>query len=230
MKSRHFEHMAATIWVGLCILGLCACAGEPEVKVEPEAPVVVTKVVLPEAPIQKGPFIDDALCREICAKARCNKPERTLKSQGTPTTPRHLEKLLSITPLDHPDRPEFLFNLAELYFERSRYHRALLCGQQEQCAKLEEQGAPLTAQNRCWSEAAQSHNRSRRDMASALQTYQQLLLVHPDFRSIDEVLWYLSVAHEEQGQPGEARFLRERLIKTYPSSPFVPLAVRANAP
>ena len=47
-----------------------------------------------------------------------------------------IKKLIKITPEDHPDRPQFLFNLAELYWSKAKFYYSKAYAKQDECYEL----------------------------------------------------------------------------------------------
>ena len=230
-KGQHLKRTTTAACIVFGILASCACAGEPETKSEMNSPSKVTAPSVSEPPIPSGPFIADARCEKICEAWNCEERRRRpkpTKTLGDPPTPERLEKHLSITPLDHPDRPEFLFNLAKVSFEASQYRLYLSCEQQRQCVALNERDAPLSESSVCWATAAKDYKRSERYLTKAFKTYQQVLEL-PDFSDRDDALFYASFVHDELGYHDRARLLRKELLETFPESAYVPIIMRDYA-
>ena len=55
----------------------------------------------------------------------------------------------------------------------------------------------------------------------AIRTYQQILEMYPDYERNDKVLYQMSRAYDEIGQPDEAMEVMNRLVRTYPYSKHV---------
>ena len=232
LRGQHLTRTATSAGTVLAILISCACAGEPETRsemtLETESHPKATMPTLPEPPIPAGPLISDARCEKICDVWKCEERRRRpkpTKTLGDPPTPERMEKLVNITPPDHPDRPDFLFSLAEVSFEKSQYHSHLSCEQQKQCATLGGQGAPPLEQNACWSKAAKDFNRSQHYLTKAFEAYLQVL-EFPDFSNRDEVLFRASRVHNELGYHDRARLLRKELLEAFPNSPYALILMR----
>ena len=55
----------------------------------------------------------------------------------------------------------------------------------------------------------------------AIETYRQILETYPNYERNDQVLYQMSRAHEELGQPDEAMAVMERLISEFPHSHYL---------
>ncbi len=135
-----------------------------------------------------------------------------------------LERLVKNSADDDPRRPEVLLRLAETQFEM----------QIAQTAKLRSFDDPIyEACTRDKDKARCKQAREGQKKAGAalsairndsIRTYATLVRDHPHFRRMDEVLFSLAFALQEQDQFDKARAVYRRLIKDYPRSRFVPNA------
>ncbi len=55
----------------------------------------------------------------------------------------------------------------------------------------------------------------------AIKTYQKILEIYPNYERNDKVLYQMSRAYDEIGQPDEAMAVMDRLVATYPYSKYV---------
>ena len=55
----------------------------------------------------------------------------------------------------------------------------------------------------------------------AIQTYQQILATYPNYERNDKVLYQMSRAYDEIGQPDEAMVVMDRLVAEFPNSRYV---------
>ncbi|MCZ6805952.1 MAG: tetratricopeptide repeat protein [Deltaproteobacteria bacterium] len=135
-----------------------------------------------------------------------------------------LERLVRNGSADDPRRPSVLLRLAETQFEM----------QIAQTAKVRSFDDPIyEACTRDKDKARCKEARSGQKKAEAvlsktrndsIRTYATLVRDHPNFKRMDEVLFSLAFALQEQDQFDKARSVYRRLIKDYPRSRFVPNA------
>ncbi len=135
-----------------------------------------------------------------------------------------LERLVRNSPVDDPRRPEVLLRLAETQFEMQMAQTATVRSFDdpiyEACTRDKDQArckAAVDAQK----QAVAALNATRDD---SIRTYATLVRDHPNFNRMDEVLFSLAFALQEQDQFEKARAVYRRLIKDYPQSRFVPNA------
>lgn len=57
--------------------------------------------------------------------------------------------------------------------------------------------------------------------ANAIQRYEMLLRTYPRYKATDEVLYQLARAYDSAGRPDRSTAMLERLVRTYPESPYV---------
>ena len=133
-----------------------------------------------------------------------------------------MKKLLSITPKDHPDRPEFLFNLAELYFEKSKYYQIKAYETQDKCYALEESGAEQRKIDGCKLRMKEELKEATALRKDSVDIYKEIIGGYGDFKNMDEVLFYLGSGYMELGERTNALAIYKRLIANYPQSRFVP--------
>ena len=105
------------------------------------------------------------------------------------------------TPASHPEQAE-----SELEFERRATQREeLLAADVEPDTDLfGEQGEPVPAGPR-----------------EAIKTYQKILETYPNYERNDKVLYQMSRAYDEIGQPDEAMEVMDQLVARYPYSKYV---------
>ena len=199
--------------------GEAAAAGEEEEeKVETKIATVDDDKLQTEAPTleneKKG---TDVIRGENFAKARQFESLKKLDGQI-----QKIKKLISITPEDHPDRPEFLFNLAELYFEKSKYYQLKAFETQDRCYKLEDEGADDRKKDICKKQMEDELKEAVRWRKDSVDVYTEIITKHDGFANMDEVLYYLGANMMELGKRNDALQIFKRLITNYPQSKFVP--------
>lgn len=138
-----------------------------------------------------------------------------------------LKKLLNITPKDHPDRPQFLFNMAELYFEKSKYYSLKAYETQDECAALEDKKAEQREIDRCKKKMGLEIEEGQRLRKDSITLYGEIIGSFGNFKNMDEVLFYLGSGLIETKQREEGLEVYKRLIGNYPASRYVPNALVA---
>jgi len=135
-----------------------------------------------------------------------------------------LERLVKNSADDDPRRPEVLLRLAETQFEMQIAQTAKLRSFDdpiyEACTRDKDKARCKQAREG-QKKAGAALNAIRND---SIRTYATLVRDHPNFRRMDEVLFSLAFALQEQDQFDKARAVYRRLIKDYPRSRFVPNA------
>jgi len=135
-----------------------------------------------------------------------------------------LERLVKNTAADDPRRPEVLLRLAETQFEMQIAQTAKVRSFDdpiyEACTRDQDK-ARCKAAREGQEEAEEALSATRND---SIRTYATLVRDHPSFKRMDEVLFSLAFALQEQNQFDKARAVYRRLIKDYPRSRFVPNA------
>jgi tetratricopeptide (TPR) repeat protein len=127
------------------------------------------------------------------------------------------QRLLRVTDDDDPQKPEFHFRLAELYYEQQRYtnfqarsldERVFQAKNPGEKARLEQQQKRLEGEERQWLlKAVESYV-----AASQFRKYEKM----------DEVLFRLAYLLQTIKKEEQAREFFLRLIKDYPNSKYVP--------
>ncbi len=135
-----------------------------------------------------------------------------------------LERLVKNSAADDPRRPQVLLRLAETQFEM----------QIAQTAKVRSFDDPIyeaCVRDKDKSRCKEAREGQKKAIAAldetrndSIRTYATLVRDHPNFQRMDEVLFSLAFALQEQDEFDKARAVYRRLIKDYPKSRFVPNA------
>src|SRR5262245_5527318 len=131
-----------------------------------------------------------------------------------------MRQLISITPDTDPDKPDFIFRLAELYNEKRQYNNFKARELDEKIFVVKSAGE----KSRLKSEQAGYEREEKRWLLEAAKTY-ILVASNPRFASypkMDEVLFYLGYMLQQVKRNDDARVFFLRLVKDYPQSRFVP--------
>jgi tetratricopeptide (TPR) repeat protein len=129
-----------------------------------------------------------------------------------------LKRIIPKFPDGSPQKAELLYNLAELYWEKSKY-----LYQKEMLKFLDEQKKVEEAHNRGekLAEAKEDHRESELYRREAMTFYETILREYPAYERKDEVLFALGYNLYETGKRDQAVKRYEELIKSYPNSRFI---------
>lgn len=119
----------------------------------------------------------------------------------------------------NPQKSELLFQLAELYWDKSRYlyRREMLkfFEQQKDADEKKNRGEKV-------SEPKEDHRESELYRSETMRLYETILREYPSYERKDEVLFNLAYNLYETGKRDGAVKRYEELLKSYPGSKFVP--------
>lgn len=132
-----------------------------------------------------------------------------------------LRTLIKKAPKGHPDIAEFKFNLAELYWAKSKKYQNGAFEEQDRCAILEDQGKKKKVKA-CKRRMKMKIDESKRLRGETIQLYVAIAKEHKDFKYLDQVYYYLGANLMELGQRAKALNVFRELIRSYPKSKFVP--------
>ncbi len=132
-----------------------------------------------------------------------------------------LKDLLKATPAQNPQRAEFLFNLAEMYWDKSRYYEQVSFQTQDECFRLEDQ-KKASEVKRCKTRQSDQLKESKRWREESVRLYVEIIRNFPEFKNLDEVYFYLAANLMEVGKREQALEFFRRLINDYPKSKYVP--------
>lgn len=134
---------------------------------------------------------------------------------------QQLKELLKATPKDNAQRADFLFNLAEMYWDKSRFYEQGSYTKQDECFALQDAGETGRAQT-CEKGRLDMLNESKRWREESVRLYVEIIRNFPTFRNLDQVYFYLGANLMEVGKRKEALDFFRRLIADYPKSQYVP--------
>ncbi len=130
-----------------------------------------------------------------------------------------LKKVFTKLDESSPNRPDLLFQLSELYWEKSKYLN------RKEMAKFQaDEKKADAARNRGEkvADAKEDHRESELYRSETMRLYETILREHPSYDRKDEVLFSLAYNLYEIGKRDQAVKRYEELIKNYPGSTFVP--------
>ncbi len=119
----------------------------------------------------------------------------------------------------NPQKSELLFQLAELYWDKSRY-----LYRREMLKFFDDQKAADEKKNRGEkvSEPKEDHRESELYRSETMRLYETILREYPSYERKDEVLFNLAYNLYETQKRDQAVKRYEELLKSYPGSKFVP--------
>lgn len=119
----------------------------------------------------------------------------------------------------NPQKSELLFQLAELYWDKSRY-----LYRREMLKFFEDQKSADEKKNRGEkvSEPKEDHRESELYRSETMRLYETILREYPSYERKDEVLFNLAYNLYETQKRDQAVKRYEELLKSYPGSKFVP--------
>ncbi|MCA0449396.1 MAG: tetratricopeptide repeat protein, partial [Proteobacteria bacterium] len=142
--------------------------------------------------------------------------------QGATRVKEQIEAAKKIIPKiedGNPQKSELLFQLAELYWDKSRYlyRREMLkfFEQQKDADEKKNRGEKV-------SEPKEDHRESELYRSETMRLYETILREYPSYERKDEVLFNLAYNLYETGKRDGAVKRYEELLKSYPGSKFVP--------
>jgi len=122
---------------------------------------------------------------------------------------------------DSPEAPDLLFRLAELNWEESRYWFFEANRQEDKALRCDQAGDKACAGA---ARGEQKDFLKKRDefQGRAILRYKELVKRFPNYKRVDEVLFFLGHNYWEAGKDQEALAAYKTLITRFPKSKFVP--------
>ena len=134
-----------------------------------------------------------------------------------------LRELIDRTPEGDPDRAEYLYNLAEIYWERSRYYEHSAIEQQDQCYILAEEGKEEEARQ-CEFRVEERDQESDRLRQESIDISIEIIQNYPDFEELDEIYFELGSNLMEDDEEEQAVEIFQRLLSEFPETDYIPQA------
>jgi tetratricopeptide (TPR) repeat protein len=119
----------------------------------------------------------------------------------------------------NPQKADLLFQLSELYWDKSRY-----LNRREMLKFFDEQKAADDKRNKGEkaSDPKEDHHESEHYRAETMRLYETILREYPSYERKDEVLFNVAYNLYDLGKKDQAVKRYEELLKSYPGSKFVP--------
>lgn len=132
-----------------------------------------------------------------------------------------LRDLLDRTPEGDPDRAEYLYNLSEIFWERSQYYDHSAIEQQDECFMLEQEGRDEEAR-RCEFRVEDMEAESERLREESIDLYVEIIRNYPDFDELDEIYFQLGSNMMDVGEEEEGLEIFRRLLSEFPDTRYLP--------
>ncbi len=132
-----------------------------------------------------------------------------------------MKTLIDKAPKGNPQRADFLFNLSELYWEKSKWYEQESFIKQDECFALQDAKEDGKAKA-CEITRKKMLEESKRLREESVEIYVDIIRNYPQFKDLDQVYYYLGANLMEVNKRDEALDIFRRLIADYPKSKFVP--------
>lgn len=132
-----------------------------------------------------------------------------------------LKDLLETTSKDNAKRAKYLFELAEAYWDKSKFYEQEAFSKQDQCYALEDAGKKQELKQ-CRQRMKDMENESNRLRGEAVELYKEIVQNYPNFERMHEILFYLANNLDEAGRKDEAMQVYRKLLSNFPDSPYTP--------
>ena len=132
-----------------------------------------------------------------------------------------MKRLIDKAPKSNPQRAEFLFNLSELYWEKSKWYEQESFRKQDDCFAFQDAGDQGKFKA-CEVSRKRMLEESKNLREESVELYVDIIRNYPNFEALDQVYYYLGANLMEVGKRDEALDIFRRLIADYPKSKFVP--------
>ena len=132
-----------------------------------------------------------------------------------------LRDLIDGTSPDDPARAEYLYNLAEKYWARSRYYDNSAIEQQDECFILEDEGDEQGAR-RCRFRVEDMEEEAIRLREESQDLYVEIIRNYPNFEELDTIYFQLGSNLMDLEEEEEALGLFERLLANFPQTRYLP--------
>ncbi|MFW5968506.1 MAG: tetratricopeptide repeat protein, partial [Persicimonas sp.] len=132
-----------------------------------------------------------------------------------------LKELIETTDAEREKRAEYMFNLSEMYWDKSKYYELEAFDKQDECYELEEKGDKEGAKQ-CEARMDQMLDESDRLRQEAVDLYGDIIRDYPNFKHLDRVYFYLGTNLQEMEEEEKAQRIFKRLISDFPNTEYLP--------
>ncbi len=219
-ERRGVRTRLAMVAVGLGLAALLAAPGQSWAQGEEDKSETDVKVFKRDKPVEevkaeegkKGPrFKAKAAEREFKLQAQQKRDEAI----------RLLGELIDATDDKDAEKPEFLFQLSELLWEKSKYYEQSAYKTQDEMYGARDRGDKATEERlkqRMKDELAES----QRQREEAVKLYVQIINNHKNYKQLADVYFYLGANLLEIGKQAQALQVFKQLTQIAPDSPYMP--------
>lgn len=132
-----------------------------------------------------------------------------------------LQALVDETPVEDTTRADYMFRLAELFYDSARYYEQRGFARRDEAFELRETNPQ---RSRAYEENATADlEQSDLYASNAIDLYAEIFALYErSYPEIDAVLYYLGVNLLQLERNEQARVILETLAATYPRSPYLP--------
>ncbi len=134
-----------------------------------------------------------------------------------------LQKLIDNTGDDDPEKPDYMFRMAELYAEQEHYYN-FRARELDQKVFDAQQSNKTALANQLLAQQKDYEKREHTWLLAAIKEYTQVTNnpKYASYKRMDQVLFYLAFLLTQQKREDLARPQFKRLIKDYPTSQYIP--------
>lgn len=132
-----------------------------------------------------------------------------------------LRQMIERTPVDNPDRAEYLYNLAEIFWVQGRGYDNSAIEMRDQCYIHDDHGEEQEAR-RCRFRVSDMEEEARRLREESVGLYIQIIQNYGDFDELDTVYFHLGTSLMETGRTNDALDIFRRLLAEFPQTEYVP--------
>ena len=132
-----------------------------------------------------------------------------------------LRDLAANTPVDDPDRAEYLYNLAGKYWGRSSHYENQSIEMQDECFLLEDEGDAQGAR-RCRFRVEDMKEEANRLRQESIDIYIEIIRHYPHFDELDTIYYQLGANMMQMGEQEEGLEIFRRLLAEFPQTEYMP--------
>ncbi len=132
-----------------------------------------------------------------------------------------LREMIRSSAKNDPRRAELLFNLSEIYWERSKYYERTSVEKNDECYELKQAGDAGRLRT-CEAAVKDMLDEAKRLREETVQLYVDIIRDYSDFKELDKVYFYLGSNLMEIDKQEQALDIFRRLIADYPQTQFIP--------
>lgn len=222
VKPRHIQWMSGFVGSALLLSGAPTVWAAGKFTKKEEAVIATqTELTKPKDPTKKR---EEKKKPDLTASDVFGGMGEELKSV-TDSQIKLLQRLIDASGDDDPEKPDYLFRMAELFAEQERYY-SFKARELDEKVFDAQQASKVAEATRLKAIQADYEKKEKTWLLAAVQKY--LAVANgPKFQTykkMDQVLFYLAYLLTQVKKEEQARTFFKRLIKDYPNSPYLPHA------